>query len=277
VRSTKIQEILDNYSSIIVYDEINASVRATVTIQEGQTYPVINGKTLIPGTYIFWYENEKSLSEKLKLVRKYDLKGSGSWSLGQETADTWTYYHQVINGEEQVSDIFDDVPTNHWAYHSIYLAKEKGWILGRREHYFEPEETLTRAEFATLISRILGYQYSNEGNFYLDTKGHWAQNEINAVTMAKLMNGYQNGLFWPNNPITREEVAKVLYFLIDEMETNQEIHYLDVSKERWSYEYIQQLSALGIFNGYENGEFKPQNPIKRSEIVTVLERVFANN
>ena len=53
---------------------------------------MIGGRTLEAGTYTFWYENEASLKEKLSLVNKYDIYGAGSWSLGQETADTWSYY-----------------------------------------------------------------------------------------------------------------------------------------------------------------------------------------
>ena len=261
----------------MVYDEISDSVRATVIIKEGQTYPVISGKTLTPGTYIFWYENERSLTAKLQLIHKYNLKGSGIWSLGQETADTWNYYNKVVNGETAVTidnSLFYDVNSNYWAYGSIKLAKEKGWIGGRSEHYFEPEGTLTRAELAALITRIMGYKYSNDGDFYLDISGHWAKNSINAVSLAKLMNGYGNGLFYPDKEITREEVAKVLYYLIEKEAEGSGIDFSDVSKDRWSYEYIRKLSASRIVNGYENGEFKPQNPIKRSEIVTILGRIF---
>lgn len=278
VISTRIQNILSSYPCEVVYDEISDSVRATVTIKEGQTYPVISGRTLTPGTYIFWYENERSLTAKLQLIHKYNLKGSGIWSLGQETADTWNYYNKIVNGEKSNNSMHDtgfyDVSNDYWAHDAIYIAKEKNWISGRSEHYFAPEETLTRAEFATLITRIMGYKYSNDEDFYLDIKNHWARNSINAVSMAKLMNGYSNGLFYPDKEITREEVAKVLYYLSENTGKVNEMEFLDVSKDRWSYEYIKKLSGLGIVNGYGDGNFKPQNPIKRSEIVTILQRMF---
>lgn len=273
VVSTRINEIVNKYPSSVVYDEINASVRATVTIKAGQSYPVINGRTLTPGTYIFWYENEESLTKKLQLINKYNLKGSGSWSLGQELENTWEYYNKAVNGVVN-NNTFYDVPNNYWAYDAIYSAKNKGWIAGRSENFFEPEGTLTRAEFATLICRILGYNYDNQGDFYLDITNHWAKKSINAVSMAKLMNGYNNGLFYPDREITREEVAKVLYYLTNEENGTLNANFVDVSNDRWSYEYIRKLSSLGIVNGYENGEFRPQNPIKRSEIVAILCRIF---
>lgn len=271
VTSTKIESIISKYSSVVTFDEAYQSPKAVITIKNGEICPVINGKALKAGTYTFWYENEESITKKLELVKKYDLKGSGSWSLGQENADTWEYYKQVL---EIDSDDFYDVDKDYWAYDAIYHARNNGWIEGRSKNKFDPEGYLTRAEFATMICRVLGYSTEIDGYFYNDAKDHWANGAINALTMAKLINGYGNGLFKPNNTITREEVVKVLYHLASDSKSFEGKDFTDVSKSRWSYEYIEKLSGLGIINGYENGEFRPENPIKRSEIVTILQRLF---
>ena len=93
--------------------------------------------------------------------------------------------------------------------------------------------------------------------------------------MEKIMNGYNNGLFMPDQSITREEVAKVIYLISNaRSEKGVEIQFKDVLKDRWSYEYISKLSELEIFKGYEDGSFKPYSPIKRSEIVTILCRIY---
>ena len=68
-----------------------------------------NGNKLEPGDYTVWFENEQSLKEKLKLVGKYNLKGTGSWSLNQETDDTWDYYSLWADGF-----YFTDMQ-KHWA------------------------------------------------------------------------------------------------------------------------------------------------------------------
>lgn len=271
VTNAKIENIINKYSSKVNYDENVHSAKAVVIIKEGELCPVINGKALKAGTYTFWYENEKSITKKLELIKKYNLKGSGSWSLGQENAETWEYYRNVLEIDE---DKFYDVSSRYWAYDAIYLAKNKGWIKGRDANLFEPESCLTRAEFATIICRVLGYSTEVKGSFYNDTINHWANGAINVLTQSKLMNGYDNGLFLPDKIITREEVIKVLYYLSNESKNFKGQEFIDVPKDRWSYEYIDKLSGLGIINGYENGEFRPQNPIKRSEIVTVLQRLF---
>lgn len=95
---TKINSIVSSYQSSVTYDTASQSVKATVTVKSTDVKPVIGGRTLGAGTYTFWYENETSLRAKLALIDKYDIYGAGSWSLGQETADTWTYYNEALNG-----------------------------------------------------------------------------------------------------------------------------------------------------------------------------------
>ena len=153
VTINRIEKLVSKYTSKVVYDTNTESVKATITIKNGEICPVINGKALSAGTYTFWYENEQSLTKKLELISKYNLKGSGSWSLGQENASTWSYYKNVVNSD---TDAFYDVSESYWARDEIYYARDNGWVEGKSENKFEPEIGLTRAEFATMLCRILG-------------------------------------------------------------------------------------------------------------------------
>ena len=53
------------------------------------------------GKYVVWYENDKSYGAKLSLVEKYNLKGAGSWALGQEAPSIWDHYEEWVNGEAE--------------------------------------------------------------------------------------------------------------------------------------------------------------------------------
>lgn len=272
VTTKKIEEIVKKYNSSITYDTETESVKAVVTISKNDTYPVVNGKKLTSGTYTFWYENEQSLTKKLELVNKYNLKGSGSWSLGQESESTWSYYGTAVEGKTR---IFADVLASHWAYDEIVWAKNNGYVEGKTLADFEPESSLTRAEFATMICRVLGYNSEETSKIFNDTINHWANKSITALAKAGILNGYVDGSFKPDAPITREEVAKVMYYLSKNENLQSAIEFSDVSENRWSYQYICQMSALKIVNGYENGEFRPENSIKLAEIATILYRMFA--
>lgn len=74
---------------------------ATFTIKKSDDLSTVNGTKLSPGTYTLWYENEKSIKAKLQLIKKYNLKGTGTWSLGKETAHTWEYYKQSLNASTE--------------------------------------------------------------------------------------------------------------------------------------------------------------------------------
>lgn len=92
ISNVKVDEMLKKYGGTVIFDEITKSPKATITIKEGDPVTIIAGKTLTLGTYHIWYENHESIKAKLQLVHKYNLKGTGSWSLGQESTSIWQNY-----------------------------------------------------------------------------------------------------------------------------------------------------------------------------------------
>lgn len=90
--NTQVQEMLSKYKHEVIYDEVSQSVKAIVTIEEGDPKMYSHGSPLPIGTYTVWYENEQSIQEKTKLVHQYNLKGIGHWSIGQENTSIWAHY-----------------------------------------------------------------------------------------------------------------------------------------------------------------------------------------
>lgn len=224
------------------------------------------------GTYKFYYENEKSINAKIELVNKYELKGIGCWSLGQETSEVWDNYAKYLenqNGE------FKDLEEASWAKEAIEFAHEKGWITGRTLNSFEPNSYLTRAEAVTIISRILELDTTSSNEIlYIDVNYHWAKNSINALTKTGLMEGYADKTFKPDKYVTREEMAKILYLLEAKLEVKGDIKFSDVKETRWSYKYIIDMARKCIFKGYGDGTFRPEKSITRAEIAVILERMY---
>ena len=99
ISSSTIQEILNTCESTVTYDEDSQSVRAEFTITEESGNFTVGGDFILqPGRYVVWFENDRSYEEKLGLIEKYDLKGAGAWSLGQEDPSIWDHYEGWING-----------------------------------------------------------------------------------------------------------------------------------------------------------------------------------
>ena len=281
---TKVKELTNKYKTSFYYDNTTESVKAKMTIELIENKPVVNGKVLKTGTYTIWYENQQSISAKLDLVNKYNLKGTGSWSLGQETQDIWKYYKTKLNEgviEEETNMPAENDTTNfasEWALEAIGYAKGKGWMNGRTDGNFYPKDKLTRAEFATIIARVLNLEaYSAKEYNYTDSKGHWAEKYINLVTVSGYMNGYEDGSFKPEKNITREEVAKVLANMKLKDGINiqvSKVSFNDIDASNWSYDAVTQIAKYGIIKGYEDGSFKPKKDISREEMAAILMRAF---
>lgn len=101
ISNVRVDELLSKYGGTVVFDEATKSPKATVTIKQGDPVTTIAGKTLAPGTYKIWYENSDSIAAKFDLIHKYNLKGSGSWSLGQESTAIWQNYRAWMSNNGQ--------------------------------------------------------------------------------------------------------------------------------------------------------------------------------
>lgn len=103
ISNSRVDELLAKYGGTVDFDEKTQSPKATITIKEGDPTTTIAGKVLTPGTYHVWYENHDSIKAKLQLIHKYSIKGSGSWSLGQESTSIWQSYRSWMAHDGQVT------------------------------------------------------------------------------------------------------------------------------------------------------------------------------
>lgn len=112
ISNNRVDEMLAKYGGTVTYDEKAQSPKATITIKPGDPSMTIAGNTLTAGTYHIWYENHESIKAKLQLIHKYNLKGSGSWSLGQESSSIWQSYRTWLahDGQVEVSPVSETQP-----------------------------------------------------------------------------------------------------------------------------------------------------------------------
>lgn len=272
VSNAVIEKLIQTYNGKVELDKTSQSAKAVITIKAGDEKPTVAGKKLEAGTYTFWYENEESIKAKLNLVNRYDIKGTGSWSLGQEADDTWDYYSMWLNGYD-----FGDTE-GHWAQEYILSMLYKGWMKGTSDNSFSPNNALTRAEAAVILVRALGLQKIEDGEAaFSDISKHWAKEEIEIAAQNKLILGSGDGKFHPDDLITRQEMAVLLDRVLVTLEDTGTVTnpYKDVSsaKYSWSYDSIMKLTDYGIFTGGADGFFKPLNKTTRAEMAALMDRI----
>lgn len=245
---------------------------ATFTINENDEKILVNGKILSAGSYTIWYENEDSIKDKLQLVHKYNLKGTGSWSLGQELPSTWDYYKLWLN-----SKYFSDIQES-WAKDDIISIVGIGWMKGTSNVNFSPNSIITRAQAAVTLVRALELEEINvpeEIKFDDVSKNHWAYREVQIAANKDIFKGMGGNKFDPEQHITREQMATLLSRIIEKDENtiiDNKNPFIDV-KNGWSYNSIIEMNSLGIFKGFEDKTFRPSEKMSRAQMAAVLNRI----
>lgn len=269
ISNTKIAQLIASYGGAVAIDTASQSARAVITVSAADPKPLIGGRALPAGTYTIWYDNEQTLKLKLSLIGQYDIKGAGSWSLGQEDSATWDYYKLWLNG-----CTFGDIQ-NSWASDYILNAYMEKWVYGVTSDTFAPDRPLTRAEAAVILVRMQGYPVDDNSEFgFDDTHGSWAERYINTARRYNLISGVGDNRFEPDKPVTRQEFAVMLNNKLGYSTSGQELPFSDVgaAANPWSYGAISALSANGIITGYPDGSFKPLADISRAEITALISR-----
>ncbi|PIH56221.1 S-layer homology domain-containing protein [Paenibacillus sp. LK1] len=186
----------------------------------------------------------------------------------------------TLNGDNQQGveievnkfSTFSIVKVKDWTDNTL---KAQPYIQGYTDGSFRPERNVTRAEMATLITRILGTSALEGSHEFTDvTSSHWAQASISAAAQSGSVKGYTDGSFKPDQAITRAEMAVVLQPLLtsDQM-TTAPTAFNDMN-EHWAQQAVEQLSSAGVVTGYKDGMFRPSQPITRAEAVTMLNKLI---
>lgn len=145
---------------------------------------------------------------------------------------------------------FSDVAADRWSAAAIEFMTEKGVITGYEDGSFRPSDNLTRAEFAALVSRFANLYNGGEITKYKDVDDTlWAYRSIMALTNAKLMNGYEDGSFRPENNITRAEVMTVINKILgrypnaEYIKTQKLNRFSDLNENDWYYSAVVEATT----------------------------------
>lgn len=158
--------------------------------------------------------------------------------------------------------------------------KTKPYIKGYEEDgvmYFRPDNTITRAEVATILS-LLDEDF-NEDTLYQDVfsdipENAWYRNYMNFAIGKGYISGYDDGTSRPDNMITRAEFASMLARCMDIFPVDGEDRFGDIANFDWCRQQINALADMGIVSGYDGGMFLPDNLISRAETVAMINRML---
>ena len=194
----------------------------------------------------------------------------GGWSDGSKT---WPAGSYTVAGDAAL--------TARWspAEEPISVQREKhfNYIQGYPDGSVKPMNPITRAEVSAIFYRLLTEEsrarYKSAENAFSDVAaGAWYNTEVSTLAGAGVLQGYEDGCFRPNRPITRAEMATIIARFAA-LPGEVEISFSDVAGH-WAEDNIRKAASNGWLLGYEDGSFRPDRTITRAETVTMINRVL---
>lgn len=220
-----------------------------------------------------------------------DIIGSSTIEDREDAENTEDVYTDVDNEDVTGNDItvtdeniakysvlFSDID-NHWAKEWIKNAVGLGFVSGYEDGTFKPDRTITRAEFSTMLNKAMKIEITENINFSDVREKEWFYKEIQKSVAAGFFSGYENNTFRPNNPIKREEVAKVVAGAITTGNIDGEGATLlkDYSTiQEWAKDSVNTVYNKGYILGYPDKTYMPSKALTRAEAVKIIFEIVDN-
>lgn len=151
------------------------------------------------------------------------------------------------------------------------------YVTGYEDKTIKPDNNITRAEAAALISRIssgFSADKSYDASKFADVDGGaWFAKNVGYAAENSIVSGYEDGSFRPGNTITREEFAAMICRFM-KYDTGAGEAFSDVPSGHWAAPYIAAMKANGIIGGYEDGSFGLGRNITRAEAIAMINRAL---
>lgn len=165
---------------------------------------------------------------------------------------------------------------NHWAKAAIVQMLELEAMKGYPGGAFKPAQAITRAEFTVAIVKSFNL-WSETGYNFSDTLEHWAREEISIAAANRIIAGYNDRQFGPDDTITREQMAVILIKAARLNPASGALSFADNDKiSPWAYGSIVMAINKKLISGYPDNTFDPQGTASRSEAATVISKTIQN-
>ena len=173
-------------------------------------------------------------------------------------AETATIFFRLLksdirDGNLTADNEFSDVSDGQWHNKAVSTMAKLGIVKGRRADRFDPDASITRAEFAAICARFNTKPVENSGSFS-DISGHWAENEIERAAAFGWISGYPDGTFRPDARITRAEAMTMINRVLCRMPQSESdlldsmVTWPDNKPSDWHYLAVQEATNSHDFD-----------------------------
>lgn len=205
--------------------------------------------------------------------------GGNSSSKASAKAETTTEA-TTENTANSNADKFTDI-SNHWAREVINSIAGKNIVNGYADGTFKPDNSITRAEFLTMLYNTGLADTSVKGDVtFADVTGNeWYYDYISWGAENNLIVGYEDNTFRGNDVISRQEMAVVVSKFVKlaniKFTDGEAIVFADnAAIASWAKQYVDDISAYGIVMGDNNNCYLPDKNLTRAETAVIIDKVM---
>ena len=177
---------------------------------------------------------------------------------------------------------FTDVNAYDWYYNSVKYVYANNMMSGTDTTIFSPNITTTRAMIVTILHRLDGKPAATASNFMDVEQNQYYTNAVAWASANGIVSGYGNGNFGPNDTITREQMAAILYRYAqykgyDTTQKNNLSNYIDAKDiNAYAVEALQWANQVGIITGVTDTTLVPNGSATRAQVSSILMRFCEN-
>lgn len=173
-----------------------------------------------------------------------------------------------------------DLSTGYWAYNEIRFLVANGYLQGVTSTFMQPNSSVTRAQFAALLLRLIGEEPLTraQGKFRDVSVGDWTAPIVEKAAQLGVMQG-SNGYFYPHKPITHEEMAVIVSRVSNKYGwkkslagTQTPVNYQQV--DAWAAGSVKDLQHRKLLGGTASKRFAPHATVTRAEAAVMLYRLL---
>ena len=175
---------------------------------------------------------------------------------------------------------FRDVSKRDWFYQDVKYVYENGIMNGVSDQDFAPNQNLTRGMIVTILYRMENTPKARTAGTFTDvTAGQWYTDAVEWAAAHNIVNGYGNGKFGPNDPVTREQLAAILYryaqYKSRDVSVGEDTNILSYNDAFSISEYaipaLQWACGEGLINGAD-GNLMPADHATRAQVAAIIHR-----
>ena len=195
--------------------------------------------------------------------------------------------YEVLDPEIWAYEQFGDVDPTLWSYEGIQFCVMMGYMSGMDTHVFAPRGVTTRAQLVQILYNFVGGPAVSGETPFTDLTANWYKDAVLWAYQTGVTSGTSETTFAPDDPVTREQVAVLLYEFADKVlelggaETPADLSQFPDGDQvsSWAREAMADAVALGIINGTRVDDqvfLAPQGSATRDQIATMFEGFCAS-